>query len=170
MGDIKGFMKYPRQDFKKEPADARLKHWKEFTKFLPDEELKKQGGHCMDCGVPFCQSGCPIGNIKQKDGKIYTYGEGPTGPHAVTSLSDGTTFTYDANGNMATKQEGSAITYDTYDTENHLTQVKNGSTTIAIYATTATAAVPRKSPALSQLNSSVHCMKWIALATRNMSI
>ncbi len=63
MGDIKGFMKYTRQDFKKEPVGERLKHWKEFTKFLPEEELRKQGGRCMDCGVPFCQSGCPIGNI-----------------------------------------------------------------------------------------------------------
>ena len=63
MGDIKGFLKYNRQDFKKEPVGERLKHWKEFTKFLPDEELRAQGGRCMDCGVPFCQSGCPIGNI-----------------------------------------------------------------------------------------------------------
>ena len=63
MGDIKGFMKYNRQDFKKDPVPERLKHWKEFSKFLPEEELRRQGGRCMDCGVPFCQSGCPIGNI-----------------------------------------------------------------------------------------------------------
>jgi glutamate synthase (NADPH/NADH) small chain len=63
MGDVKGFMKYDRQDFKKQPVDERLKHWKEFTKILPAEELKTQGARCMDCGVPFCQSGCPIGNI-----------------------------------------------------------------------------------------------------------
>lgn len=63
MGDIKGFLKYNRQDFKKEPVSERLHHWKEFAKFLPDEELRLQGGRCMDCGVPFCQSGCPIGNI-----------------------------------------------------------------------------------------------------------
>ncbi len=63
MGDIKGFMKYDRMEFKKEPVDARKKHWKEFTVTLPDEELRHQGARCMDCGVPFCQSGCPIGNI-----------------------------------------------------------------------------------------------------------
>jgi glutamate synthase (NADPH/NADH) small chain len=63
MGDVKGFMKYQRRDFKKEPVDARVKHWKEFYLEMPDEELKKQGARCMDCGVPFCQSGCPIGNI-----------------------------------------------------------------------------------------------------------
>ena len=63
MGDVKGFMKYDRQDFKKDPVDARLKHWREFTKILPEQDLKIQGARCMDCGVPFCQSGCPIGNI-----------------------------------------------------------------------------------------------------------
>ncbi|MBL8013706.1 MAG: glutamate synthase subunit beta [Candidatus Omnitrophica bacterium] len=63
MGDVKGFMKYDRQDFKKESVADRVKHWKEFTKFLPEKEIKEQGARCMDCGVPFCQSGCPIGNI-----------------------------------------------------------------------------------------------------------
>ncbi len=63
MGDIKGFMKYGRVDFKKEPVENRKKHWREFYLPMPEEELRKQGGRCMDCGVPFCQSGCPIGNI-----------------------------------------------------------------------------------------------------------
>lgn len=63
MGDIKGFMKYDRMEFKKEPVDTRKKHWKEFYTYLPDEELRHQGARCMDCGVPFCQAGCPIGNI-----------------------------------------------------------------------------------------------------------
>ena len=63
MGDITGFMKYKRQDFDKEPARERIKHWHEFYKEMPDEELRRQGARCMDCGVPFCQSGCPIGNI-----------------------------------------------------------------------------------------------------------
>ncbi len=63
MGDIKGFMKYDRKEFTKEPVEERKKHWKEFYTYLPDEELQKQGARCMDCGVPFCQSGCPIGNI-----------------------------------------------------------------------------------------------------------
>jgi glutamate synthase (NADPH/NADH) small chain len=63
MGDITGFMKHTRQDFKKEPAQERIKHWKEFYKEMPVDKLRDQGGRCMDCGVPFCQSGCPIGNI-----------------------------------------------------------------------------------------------------------
>ncbi len=63
MGDLRGFMKYERQDFTKEAAPSRLKHWKEFAHYLPESELKHQGARCMDCGIPFCQSGCPIGNI-----------------------------------------------------------------------------------------------------------
>lgn len=63
MGDVKGFMKYPRKDFKKQPAPERIRHWKEFYLKMPEEELRSQGARCMDCGVPFCQNGCPIGNI-----------------------------------------------------------------------------------------------------------
>src|SRR6266850_338769 len=63
MGDVKGFLKYPREDFHKEPTTERVKHWKEFYLEMPEDDLRKQGARCMDCGVPFCQSGCPIGNI-----------------------------------------------------------------------------------------------------------
>jgi len=63
MGDVKGFMKYGREDFHKQPVEERKKHWREFYIYPPDEELRHQGARCMDCGVPFCQSGCPIGNI-----------------------------------------------------------------------------------------------------------
>ena len=63
MGEVTGFMKYGRQDFKKEPIPERLKHWKEFYLEMPEDDLKTQGARCMDCGVPFCQNGCPIGNI-----------------------------------------------------------------------------------------------------------
>lgn len=63
MGDITGFMKHPRKDFEKQPTDERVKHFKEFTKEMPEDSLKDQGARCMDCGIPFCQSGCPIGNI-----------------------------------------------------------------------------------------------------------
>ena len=63
MGDVTGFMKYDRRDFKKQPVGERLKHWAEFNKAMPEETLKTQGARCMDCGIPFCQDGCPIGNI-----------------------------------------------------------------------------------------------------------
>src|SRR5476651_2260034 len=63
MGDIKGFMKYDRQDYKKEEIVRRIKNFKEFTHLPSEKDLRAQGARCMDCGVPFCQNGCPIGNI-----------------------------------------------------------------------------------------------------------
>lgn len=63
MGDIQGFIKYSRKDFSKEAVDERKQHWKEFVRLFPAEDIKTQGARCMDCGIPFCQSGCPIDNI-----------------------------------------------------------------------------------------------------------
>jgi glutamate synthase (NADPH/NADH) small chain len=63
MGDIKGFMKYDRQDYKKDEVARRVKSFKEFAHLPAAKELRDQGARCMDCGVPFCQAGCPIGNI-----------------------------------------------------------------------------------------------------------
>jgi len=63
MGELRGFLKYARQTAGKEPVGERLKHYNEFLKPLPVEELHRQGARCMDCGVPFCHTGCPLGNI-----------------------------------------------------------------------------------------------------------
>jgi glutamate synthase (NADPH/NADH) small chain len=63
MGDLRGFMKYDRKVSGKEPVPERVKHYREFLTILPVEELRKQGARCMDCGVPFCHTGCPLGNI-----------------------------------------------------------------------------------------------------------
>jgi len=63
MGDVTGFMKYNRQDFSDQPVEARLKHWQEFHEAMPEAALQQQAARCMDCGIPFCHSGCPIANI-----------------------------------------------------------------------------------------------------------
>ncbi|MBF0386960.1 MAG: glutamate synthase subunit beta [Candidatus Omnitrophica bacterium] len=63
MGEVKGFLKYGRAEYTKEPVSGRLQHWKEFIKLPEEQGLKEQSGRCMDCGVPFCQWGCPVGNI-----------------------------------------------------------------------------------------------------------
>jgi len=63
MGEPRGFMKYERKIAGKEPAIQRLKHYNEFLAILPQAELAQQGARCMDCGVPFCHTGCPLGNI-----------------------------------------------------------------------------------------------------------
>ena len=63
MGDVRGFMKHHRAYVPKEPVADRLKHFNEFLKILPAEDLQTQGARCMDCGIPFCHTGCPLGNI-----------------------------------------------------------------------------------------------------------
>jgi glutamate synthase (NADPH/NADH) small chain len=63
MGDIRGFMKFRRETYDKEPVQERLNHHREFLQVLTQAELSQQGARCMDCGVPFCHTGCPLGNI-----------------------------------------------------------------------------------------------------------
>jgi glutamate synthase (NADPH/NADH) small chain len=63
MGEIKGFIKYERKDYTKEEVNKRVGHYHEFLIPLTEAELRKQGARCMDCGVPFCEFGCPLGNL-----------------------------------------------------------------------------------------------------------
>ncbi|NBW97342.1 MAG: glutamate synthase, partial [Planctomycetia bacterium] len=63
MGEPRGFMKYKRQVSGYAPVSERLGNYNEFLQILPPEEVKTQGARCMDCGVPFCHTGCPLGNI-----------------------------------------------------------------------------------------------------------
>ncbi len=63
MGKLKGFIEYNRVEEKHIPVRKRIKHYKEFTIKPSESKLIKQGGRCMDCGVPFCHSGCPLGNL-----------------------------------------------------------------------------------------------------------
>ena len=63
MGKITGFLDYEREAPHKEPVADRLKHWREFEEKLPEDQLRVQGARCMDCGIPFCHKGCPLGNI-----------------------------------------------------------------------------------------------------------
>jgi glutamate synthase (NADPH/NADH) small chain len=63
MGKITGFMEYQRLEEAHEPPAQRKKHFLEFYRTLPDAEAGIQGARCMDCGVPFCMTGCPVNNI-----------------------------------------------------------------------------------------------------------
>tara|TARA_B100000780_G_scaffold276974_1_gene246675 strand:- start:1747 stop:3207 length:1461 start_codon:yes stop_codon:yes gene_type:complete len=63
MGKLKGFIEFERTEEGLIPVKKRVKNYKEFTLKPSDEKLKEQGGRCMDCGVPFCHSGCPLGNL-----------------------------------------------------------------------------------------------------------
>ena len=63
MGKMTGFMDFERQSEHYEAPLTRVKHYKEFVAPLTNEEAKTQGARCMDCGIPFCNSGCPVNNI-----------------------------------------------------------------------------------------------------------
>ncbi|MGB0880657.1 MAG: glutamate synthase subunit beta [Polaribacter sp.] len=72
MGKATGFLEFERQIEAYKPAKERIKNYKEFTIPLEESELKEQGARCMDCGIPFCQSGCPLGNlIPDFNDKVY---------------------------------------------------------------------------------------------------
>jgi glutamate synthase (NADPH/NADH) small chain len=63
MGKVTGFLEYERLQEAAEDKDARKRHYREFVVHLTDEQAKQQGARCMDCGTPFCMSGCPVNNI-----------------------------------------------------------------------------------------------------------
>ncbi|HEX8339621.1 MAG TPA: glutamate synthase subunit beta [Tepidisphaeraceae bacterium] len=63
MGKPTGFKEFTRETPKKRPVDLRVLDWDEIYLQLPEEKLRKQGARCMDCGVPFCNNGCPLGNL-----------------------------------------------------------------------------------------------------------
>jgi len=63
MGKNTGFLEFERHERGYEAAASRTKTWKEFVEPLPDPELTRQAARCMDCGIPFCHSGCPVNNL-----------------------------------------------------------------------------------------------------------
>ena len=63
MGKVTGFKEFERQDETYTSVQDRVKNYKEFTIPLSEKDLSKQGSRCMDCGIPFCHSGCPLGNL-----------------------------------------------------------------------------------------------------------
>ena len=63
MGETTGFLKWDRQTPKRRPVPVRLRDWKEVYEPLDVEALAHQAGRCMDCGIPFCNNGCPLGNL-----------------------------------------------------------------------------------------------------------
>jgi glutamate synthase (NADPH/NADH) small chain len=63
VGKVTGFLEFERQDPSKRPAGERVRDYREFELPIVQEDLAKQGARCMDCGVPFCNTGCPLGNL-----------------------------------------------------------------------------------------------------------
>ncbi|HZO80736.1 MAG TPA: glutamate synthase subunit beta [Candidatus Binataceae bacterium] len=63
MGKITGFMEILRETPARRPVAERLRDWREYDLKMPEDRLRAQGARCMDCGIPFCHKGCPLGNI-----------------------------------------------------------------------------------------------------------
>ena len=63
MGDPRGFMTTQRQVPTRRPVDVRISDWREVYEEFAPALLRQQAGRCMDCGIPFCHNGCPLGNL-----------------------------------------------------------------------------------------------------------
>jgi glutamate synthase (NADPH/NADH) small chain len=63
VGDVKGFLKHDRETPTRRPVPVRLRVWKEVYEPFPEDHLQTQASRCMDCGIPFCNQGCPLGNL-----------------------------------------------------------------------------------------------------------
>jgi glutamate synthase (NADPH/NADH) small chain len=63
VGEATGFMQWTRVTPKRRPVELRLHDWNEVYEPFPNDSLKLQAGRCMDCGIPFCNNGCPLGNL-----------------------------------------------------------------------------------------------------------
>src|ERR1700716_3403413 len=63
MGEVTGFLKWKRESPTRRPVPVRLRVWKEVYEPFARDTLVLQAGRCMDCGIPFCNNGCPLGNL-----------------------------------------------------------------------------------------------------------
>ena len=63
MGKVTGFLEYTREAPDRRPVLERVNDWFEVYQEFPKEKLRHQAGRCMDCGVPFCHTGCPVNNV-----------------------------------------------------------------------------------------------------------
>jgi glutamate synthase (NADPH/NADH) small chain len=63
MGETTGFLQWERQTPTRRPVPVRLRDWREVYEPFPEDSLRRQAGRCMDCGIPFCNNGCPLGNL-----------------------------------------------------------------------------------------------------------
>jgi glutamate synthase (NADPH/NADH) small chain len=63
MDDLYGFLRYQRQEPRKQPPPQRIRHWHEYVRLMPDVQARQQANRCMDCGTPACHRYCPVHNL-----------------------------------------------------------------------------------------------------------
>jgi len=93
MGKVTGFMEYERLEEHYAPVQARVKHHKEFVLALREDEAKIQGARCMDCGIPFCNNGCPVNNIIPDFNDLVYRGDWKNAWHVLDSTNNFPEFT-----------------------------------------------------------------------------
>jgi glutamate synthase (NADPH/NADH) small chain len=76
MADPRGFLTTPRETPTRRPVDVRIQDWREVYEDFEEHRLQKQAGRCMDCGIPFCHQGCPLGNLIPEWNDLTWRGEG----------------------------------------------------------------------------------------------
>jgi len=73
MGKVTGFLEIDRKDRRYQPVEERIRHWGEFVLPLPEPETRDQAARCMNCGIPYCHTGCPVNNqIPDWNDLVYT--------------------------------------------------------------------------------------------------
>ncbi|HBK72470.1 MAG TPA: glutamate synthase [Flavobacteriaceae bacterium] len=93
MGELRGFKTYERIDETNIAVKKRVRNYKEFTIPLKNKDLEKQGSRCMDCGVPFCHSGCPLGNLIPDFNDMIHKGEWKKALHILHATNNFPEFT-----------------------------------------------------------------------------
>jgi glutamate synthase (NADPH/NADH) small chain len=93
MGKDTGFIEYQRQVPAYQPVDERIRHWREFALPMAPQEVERQGARCMDCGVPFCHDGCPLGNLIPDFNDLVYHGKWQQAAAALRSTNNFPEFT-----------------------------------------------------------------------------
>ena len=93
MGKDTGFKEFDRKTSPYEGAASRVRHWREFVIPLAQEEVEVQGARCMNCGVPFCHTGCPLGNVIPDFNDLVYRGRWPAALQSLLSTNNFPEFT-----------------------------------------------------------------------------
>ena len=93
MGKDTGFKEFDRKTPPYEPVGSRVRHWREFVIPLAQEEVEVQGARCMNCGVPFCHTGCPLGNVIPDFNDLVYRGRWPAALRSLLSTNNFPEFT-----------------------------------------------------------------------------
>jgi glutamate synthase (NADPH/NADH) small chain len=91
--DPQGFLKHAREDTPKRPAAERVRDWRPIYLRSPAEVVQQQAARCMDCGVAFCHSGCPLGNLIPEWNEYVARGDFATASHRLHATNNFPEFT-----------------------------------------------------------------------------